>query len=126
MADPTTDDVSMPADATRNMFMVTAGFGIGALVVLFGFVLLVGIGVLGHEGVSGPGSTAQSTAASTPAGQSAATAPAKPGPSPNPVKNTAAPAVPSSTTGQGPAPANPETQRAPTQGQQSQQQQKPK
>jgi hypothetical protein len=106
MADPYTDEPPMPADATRSLMLVAAGFGVGALAVLFGFVFLVGIGDLGHNAPS----------PATPAAQSAASAPAAPGPAPNPAPNTAAPAVPE-TTGHGPAPANPATPKAPTQGQ---------
>jgi len=107
MADPYLDEPSMPAGATQNLMLVGGGFGIGALVVLFGFVFLVGIDDLGHNAPS----------PATPAAQSAATAPAAPGPAPKPSPNTAAPAVPE-TTGHAPAPANPNTPRAPTQGQQ--------
>lgn len=95
------NETPMPADATRNMFVWVSGFGIGALLMLFGFVFLVGIGQLGHTPVSGPG---------TPAAQSAATAPTQPGPAPKPAPNTAGPTVPS-TTGQAPAPAQPETKQ---------------
>jgi hypothetical protein len=122
MASPYADEPSMPSDATRSMFLVAAGFGIGALIVLFGFVFLVGIGDLGHATISGPASTAQSSAGAaapaTPAAKSAANAPAAPGPAPKPAPNTAAPVVPSTTTGQAPAPANPKTPRAPTSAQQ--------
>ena len=112
------NEPSMPATATRNLFLWVSGFGIGALIILFGFVFLVGIGELGHRTISGPGSTqpAASTAA-TPAAKSAANAPAAPGPAPKPAPNTAAPAVPE-TSGQAPAPANPKTPRAATQSQQ--------
>jgi hypothetical protein len=86
------------------MFLVTGGFGVGALLVLFVFIFMVGVGELGHSVVS-------------PAQKSAASAPTQPGPAPNPAPNTASPAVPS-TTGQAPAPADPNTKKAPTQGQQ--------
>jgi hypothetical protein len=104
MADPYTDETPMSGNATRNLFLVAAGFGIGALVVLFGFVFLVGVGDLGSH----------ATTPATPAAQSAANAPAAPGPAPKPAPDTATPAVPKSTTGQAPAPANPSTPRAPT------------
>jgi hypothetical protein len=107
MADPYLDEPSMPGDATRNLMLMGAGFGIGALVVLFGFIFLVGIGDLGHTGAS----------PATPAAQSAANAPVAPGPAPKPAPNTSGPAV-RETTGQAPAPANPSTPRAPTQAQQ--------
>jgi hypothetical protein len=69
---------SMPTGATTNLFLLAGGFGIGALVVLFGFVFLVGIGAVGHDPASNP----------TPAAQSAATAPAAPGPAPRPAPQT--------------------------------------
>jgi hypothetical protein len=97
---------SMPASSTRNFFLITAGFGIGALVILFAFVFLIGIGDVGQT----------ANTAATPAAKSAANAPMAPGPAPNPAPNTASPAVPS-TTGQAPAPANPNTPKAQTQGQ---------
>jgi hypothetical protein len=100
------DQRSMPATATRNLFLWVSGFGIGALIVLFGFLFLVGISTLGHETTSGLGPV-------TPAGQSAADQPTVPSPAPNPAPNKAAPAVPS-TTGQAPAPANPSTPRVST------------
>src|SRR6267154_6205558 len=95
---------SMPAEATKTLFVLASGFGIGALVMLFGFLFLIGIGQVGHPVASGP----------TAAAQSAATAPAAPGPAPNPAPNTAGRAVPE-TTGQAPAPASADTPRAPTQ-----------
>ena len=95
------DEPSMPAEATKTLFVLASGFGIGALVMLFGFLFLIGIGQVGHP------------VASSPATQSAATAPAAPGPAPNPAPNTAGRAVPE-TTGQAPAPANPGTPKAPT------------
>ena len=101
------DEPPMPAQATGTLFVLASGFGIGALVVLFGFLFLVGIGEVGHTTASGP----------TAAAQSAATAPAAPGPAPNPAPNTAGRAVPE-TTGQAPAPANPSTPKAPTAQQQ--------
>jgi hypothetical protein len=101
------DEPSMPAQATGTLFVLASGFGIGALVVLFGFLFLVGIGQVGHPATSSP----------TAAAQSAATAPAAPGPAPNPAPNTAGHAVPE-TTGQAPAPANPGTPKAPTAQQQ--------
>jgi hypothetical protein len=101
------DEEPMPAGATGTLFLLASGFGIGALVILFAFVFLIGIGDLGRNTPSGP----------TAAGQSAATAPAAPGPAPNPAPNTGGGTVPE-TTGQAPAPANPNTPRAPTQGQQ--------
>lgn len=101
------DETPMPAGATGTLFLLASGFGIGALVVLAGFVFLVGIGDLGQQTASGP----------TPAAQSAATAPASPGPAPNPAPNTGGGTVPE-TTGQAPAPANPNTPKAPTQGEQ--------
>jgi hypothetical protein len=106
IANPYANEESMPAGATGTLMVLASGFGIGALVILFGFVFLVGIGDLGHTTASGP----------TAATQSQATAPAAPGPAPNPVPNTAGRAVPQ-TTGQAPAPADPGTPRAPNQGQ---------
>jgi hypothetical protein len=103
---PYADEPPMPAAATGILFTLTAGFGIGALVILGAFVFLIGIGEVGQHAAS----------PATPAAQSAANAPVAPGPAPNPAPNTAAPAVPS-TTGQAPAPANPQTPRAQTQQQ---------
>jgi hypothetical protein len=103
----TRDEPSMPAEATKMLFVLASGFGLGALVVLFGFLFLVGIGEVGHSTAPGP----------TAAAQSAATAPAAPGPAPNPAPNTAGRAVPE-TSGQAPAPANPGTPKAPTAQQQ--------
>jgi hypothetical protein len=97
----------MPASATGTLFVLASGFGIGALIVLFGFVFLVGIGDLGHNAVT----------PITPAAQSAANAPAAPGPAPRPSPNTAGATVPE-TTGHAPAPANPSTPKAPTAQQQ--------
>jgi len=97
----TADEPSMPAEATGTLFVLASGFGIGALVMLFGFLFLIGIGQVGHPTTSGP------------AAQSTATPPAAPGPAPNPAPNTAGRAVPE-TTGQAPAPANPGTPKAPT------------
>jgi hypothetical protein len=99
------DEPSMPAGATGTLFVLASGFGIGALVMLFGFLFLIGVGQVGHPTTSGP------------AAQSAATAPTAPGPAPNPAPNTAGRAVPE-TTGQAPAPANPGTPKAPTAQQQ--------
>ena len=62
----TADEPSMPAEATGTLFALASGFGIGALVMLFGFLFLIGIGQVGHPTTSGP------------AAQSAATAPAAP------------------------------------------------
>jgi hypothetical protein len=103
---PYGDGLPMAADATRTLFMLASGFGIGALVVLAGFIFLVGIGDLGHNAAT----------PATPAAQSAANAPVAPGPAPKPAPNTAGSAVPE-TTGQAPAPANPATPKAPTQQQ---------
>ena len=112
-AAPKVVDPPMPASATGVLFLLASGFGIGALVVLGGFLFLVGIGDLGHNN--------NNPSPATPAGQSAANAPAAPGPAPNPAPSTSGPAVPE-TTGQAPAPANPATPRAATQGQQNEQQ----
>lgn len=100
---------SMPADATRSMFLVASGFGIGVIVAIGAFVFLVGIGDIGHNAVS----------PSTPAAQSAANSPTAPGPSPTPSPNTAGSTVPQ-TSGQAPAPANRNTRAAPTQQQKQQ------
>ena len=107
MADHDAPMTSMPADATRSMFLVASGFGIGVILAVGAFAFLIGIGDLGHNPVS----------PATPAAQSAANAPTAPGPSPTPSPNTgAAP----QTTGQAPAPANPNTKAAPTQQQKQQ------
>jgi hypothetical protein len=104
------DEQSMPANATQNLFLVASGFGIGALVILAAFTLLIGVGEFGQHAVT----------PATPAAQSAANAPAAPGPAPKPAPDTAAPVVPE-TTGHAPAPAQPTTKRAPTASQQQQQ-----
>ena len=103
---PYANQEPMPASATGTLFLLASGFGIGALVILFGFVFLVGIGDLGHNATSGP----------TAAAQWASTAPAAPGPAPNPAPNTGGSTVPE-TTGRAPAPASADTPKAPTQGQ---------
>ncbi len=108
VATPRVVDPPMPASATGVLFLLASGFGIGALVVLAGFIFLVGIGDLGHNASPSP---------ATPAAQSAANAPAAPGPAPNPAPNTSGSAVPE-TTGKAPAPADAKTPRAPTQQQQ--------
>jgi hypothetical protein len=64
----------MPSEATRNLFVWASGFGMGALVVLVGFVFLVGIGVLGHGTVSGPQTATQSSAVAPPAQTNPSTA----------------------------------------------------
>ena len=69
---PYANEEPMPAGATGTLFLLASGFGIGALVILFAFVFLIGIGGVGHIATSGP----------TAAQQSAATAPAAPGPRP--------------------------------------------
>jgi hypothetical protein len=115
------DQEPMPATATRSLMLWASGFGIGALVVLGCFMFLLGIGEIGHSTVSGPGSTASSATSQsgTPAAKSAANAPAEPGPAAKPAPNTSSPMVPTETTGSAPAPADPHTQRAPTQSKQA-------
>ena len=100
MTSPYADEQPMPANATRNMFLWASGFGIGALLVIFAFVFLVGIGQLGHPSISGPSA----------AGQSASTAPAAPGPAPKPAPQTGL----KTDSAQPPAPAQETTGRAPT------------
>jgi len=90
MANDYTNEDSMPASATRTLLLWASGFGIGAMVVLLGGVLLVNMGVWGHD----------AGASNTPAAQSAANAPTQPGPNPQP---SAAPANAPQTTGQAPA-----------------------
>ena len=51
---PYADEEPMPAGATGTLFLLASGFGIGALVILFAFVFLIGIGDLGHNTTSGP------------------------------------------------------------------------
>ncbi len=101
-----TSEPSMPHEATRNLFLVAGGFGLGAIVVLGAFVFLIGIGAIPHDSVS----------PATPAAQSAAHAPAARGPAPQAAPKTAGktagPAV--ETTGQAPAAAQPDTPRATT------------
>ena len=75
---PYANEEPMPAGATGTLFLLASGFGIGALVILFFFVFLIGNGGVGHIATSGPPA----------AQQSAATAPAAPGPAPNPEPNT--------------------------------------
>jgi hypothetical protein len=93
MSDENANQEPMPAKATANLFLWASGFGLGALVVLLGGAVLVGIGVLGHD-------PSQSR---TPASQSAANAPTQPGPTPAPSAAPAGAAAPQ-TTGQAPAP----------------------
>ncbi len=107
IANPYGDEKPMPNGATANLFLLVAGFGLGALVILGAFMLLIGVGEIGQR----------SPTAATPAAQSAANAPVAPGPAPKPAPNTAGSAVPS-TTGQAPAPADPKTPQAPTAQQQ--------
>jgi hypothetical protein len=57
------DEPSMPAGATGTLFVLASGFGIGALVMLFGFLFLIGVGQVGHPTTSGP--AAQSAATRT-------------------------------------------------------------
>jgi len=92
MADDYTNEEPMPASATRTLLLWASGFGIGAMVVLLGGVLLVNMGVWGHDAGT----------SNTPAGQSAATAPTQPGPNPQPSAATAGANAPQ-TTGQAPA-----------------------
>jgi hypothetical protein len=91
MADDYTHEEPMPADATRNLLLWASGFGAGAVIVLLGGVLLVGLGVLGHD----------SSTSKTPAAQSAANAPTKPGPNPQPSAAPSGASAPQ-TTGQSP------------------------
>jgi hypothetical protein len=107
MTSPDINEPPMPAEATRSLFLWASGFGIGALLVLGGFIFLVGIGTLGHDPASAP--AAQSAA------QSAAQAPATPAPkAPSPPQTTGQASQPE-TTGQAPkgepdkAPAQPAT-----------------
>jgi hypothetical protein len=89
MTRPDINEPPMPAEATRSLFLWASGFGVGALLVLGGFIFLVGIGTLGHD------------PANAPAAQSAAQSPATPAPktsSPSPTTS------PSQTTGQAPQP----------------------
>ena len=101
MTSPDINEPPMPAEATRSLFLWASGFGIGALLVLGGFIFLVGVGTLGHD------------PASAPAAQSAAQAPGTPAPrTPNPPQTTGQASQPE-TTGQAPkgepekAPAQP-------------------
>ncbi len=43
-----------PLGATGTLFVLASGFGIGALVMLFGFLFLIGVGQVGHPTTSGP------------------------------------------------------------------------
>jgi hypothetical protein len=108
MTSPYEKDEPMPAESTRNLFVWASGFGLGALIVLFAFMFLIGIGQV-HQ--------SSTTPAAGPAGQSAASTPPAPGPAPNPAPNTAGPAA-SETTGGAAAPANQNTQRTPQERQQ--------
>ena len=67
---------------------IAAGFGAGAMIVLLGGVLLVSMGVWGHD----------ASASNTPAAQSAANAPTQPGPNPQQTNPSGTPAP--QTTGQ--------------------------
>jgi hypothetical protein len=64
MATLNPDDAPMPSEATRNLFLLASGFGIGALVILAVFVLLIGVGEIGQRAAT----------PATPVAQSAATA----------------------------------------------------
>ena len=89
MADDDLHEEPMPADATRSLLLWASGFGAGAVIVLLGGVLLVGLGVLGRS----------SDTSHTPLAQSTATTPAQPN-----SQSSAAPAGASGTqtTGQSP------------------------
>ena len=50
---PYANEEPMPAGATGTLFLLASGFGIGALVILFAFVFLIGIGGAGHNATSG-------------------------------------------------------------------------
>jgi hypothetical protein len=105
MSDENANQEPMPAKATADLFVWASGFGLGAMVVLLGGVLLVGIGVLGHD-------PSQSR---TPAAQSASSAPTQPGPNPTPSAAPSGASAPQ-TTGQAPAPSGaPAQPRAPQQ-----------
>jgi len=94
MAGSNETERSMPAAATRNLFIWASGFGVGAILILFAFVFLIGVGEMGRSTAPGP------VAASQPA-----TAPAP---------NTAGRTAPE-TTGRAAAPASPDTPPAPAQ-----------
>jgi hypothetical protein len=88
MADDYTNEEPMPADATRSLLLWASGFGAGAVVVLLLGVLLINMGVWGHD----------ASTSNTPAAQSAANAPTPAGPNP---KQTNPPGTPGpQTTGQ--------------------------
>ena len=106
MADDYTNEEPMPASATRNLLLWASGFGAGAVIVVLGAVLLVNMGVWGHD----------ASTSNTPAAQSAANAPTKPGPNPQQTNPPGTPAP--QTTGQAPASSNaPAPASAPQQGQ---------
>jgi hypothetical protein len=88
MADDYTNEEPMPVEATRNLLLWASGFGAGAVIVLLGGVLLVNMGVWGHD----------AGASNTPAAQSAANAPTQPGPNPQQTNPSGTPAP--QTTGQ--------------------------
>ena len=102
MATPANDEFPMPSDATRNMFLVAAGFGIGALVVMVGFGVVLGLGGVEHG-----------SPAAAPTVQTSAATPAAPQ---QPAANASAPSAPA-TTGQAqppqPTQAQPKQQPAP-------------
>ncbi|WP_068020378.1 hypothetical protein [Rhodoplanes sp. Z2-YC6860] len=80
--DYTTNEEPMPVNATRNLLLWASGFGAGAMIVLLGGVLLVNMGVWGHD----------AGASNTPAAQSAANAPTQPGPNPQQTNPSSTPA----------------------------------
>ena len=88
MANDYSNEEPMPAGATRSLMLWASGFGAGAVVVLLGGVLLVNLGVWGHD----------NSASNTPAAQSAANAPTQPGPNPQQTNPSGTPAP--QTTGQ--------------------------
>jgi hypothetical protein len=88
MANDHTDEEAMPASATRNLLLWASGFGAGAMIVLLGGVLLVNMGVWGHD----------AAASNTPAAQSAANTATQPGSNPRQTNPSGTPAP--ETTGQ--------------------------
>jgi hypothetical protein len=79
----TIDDQNRPPlrdEAAGNLLLWASGFGLGAMVVLLGFVFLIGVHVMGRDTASGGSPAAQSSAPSAP--QTTGQAPAPSGSAP--------------------------------------------
>jgi hypothetical protein len=66
MAGSNETERSMPAAATRNLFIWASGFGVGAILILFAFVFLIGVGEMGRSTAPGPVAASQPATAPAP------------------------------------------------------------